>query len=121
MKKMQIFETALCCPTGLCGVSVDPELLRITTVLNNLNKNGIAVDRYNLSSDPQMFIDNNTVNQFLNDKGVEGLPLTLLDGEVVIIGRYPSNDEFISLLEIPRLFVGTNQKQKLSVKVKKPQ
>jgi hypothetical protein len=121
MKKMQIFETALCCPTGLCGVSVDPELLRITTVLNNLNKNGIEVNRYNLSNDPQMFIDNKTVNQFLNDKGIEGLPLTLLNEEVVITGRYPSNDEFVNLLNIPKLFIGMNQKQKLSVKVKKPQ
>lgn len=36
MKKMSIYEPALCCETGLCGVNVDPELLRITTVLNNL-------------------------------------------------------------------------------------
>ena len=29
MKTMKIFEPAMCCPTGLCGVSVDPELLRV--------------------------------------------------------------------------------------------
>ena len=33
MKSMKIFEPAMCCPTGLCGVGVDPELLRISTVL----------------------------------------------------------------------------------------
>lgn len=27
MRIMKIFEPAMCCPTGLCGVSVDPELL----------------------------------------------------------------------------------------------
>ncbi|MCK9480033.1 MAG: arsenic metallochaperone ArsD family protein, partial [Firmicutes bacterium] len=26
MKKMFIYEPALCCETGVCGVSVDPEL-----------------------------------------------------------------------------------------------
>jgi len=38
---MQIFEAAMCCSTGLCGVGVDPELLRISTVLSSLKKNGI--------------------------------------------------------------------------------
>lgn len=31
MKKMFIYEPAMCCSTGLCGVSVDPELLRLST------------------------------------------------------------------------------------------
>ena len=42
MKKMQIFEPAMCCSTGLCGVGVDPELLRISTILNTLNNNGVG-------------------------------------------------------------------------------
>ncbi|WP_113803146.1 arsenic metallochaperone ArsD family protein [Garciella nitratireducens] len=36
MKKITIYESAICCPTGFCGVSVDLELLRISTVSNNL-------------------------------------------------------------------------------------
>jgi hypothetical protein len=36
MKKMCIYEPAMCCPTGLCGVGVNPELIRISTVLNTL-------------------------------------------------------------------------------------
>ena len=39
MKRMQIFEPAMCCSTGLCGVGVDPELLRVSAVLNTLRKN----------------------------------------------------------------------------------
>ena len=42
MKTMKIFEPAMCCPTGLCGVSVDPELLRVSTVLNTLKQHGIG-------------------------------------------------------------------------------
>lgn len=48
MIKMQIFEPAMCCSTGLCGVGVDPELLRISTVLDTLKNNGAHVDRFNL-------------------------------------------------------------------------
>ena len=43
MKTMKIYEPAMCCPTGLCGVGVDPELLRISTVLNTLKQNGVEV------------------------------------------------------------------------------
>lgn len=100
MKKMEIFEPAMCCSTGLCGVGVDPELLRISTVLNNLNSNGIEVMRYNLTSAPMEFVNNKVANDFVNSKGVDGLPVILLDGTPVIEGRYPSNEEFISLLEI---------------------
>jgi len=101
MKKLQIFEPAMCCATGLCGVGVDTELLRISTVLSTLEKKGIKVERFNLSNTPMEFITNETVNNFLKDKGAEGLPISVLDGEIVITGRYPSNEELTKLLELP--------------------
>jgi hypothetical protein len=106
MKKMIIYEPAMCCSTGLCGVGVDPELLRISTVLSRLEKNGIDVERFNLSNSPQEFITNKTVNNFIREKGIEGLPITVLDGEIVITGRYPKNEEFEKLFDIPRNFLG---------------
>ena len=101
MSKMCIYEPALCCETGLCGVNVDPELLRISTVLNTLKNEGVEIERFNLNSAPMEFVKNNIVNQFLNDKGVEGLPVVTLDGEIVIEGRYPANDEILTLLKLP--------------------
>ncbi len=100
MKKLEIFEPAMCCPTGLCGVGVDPELLRISTVLDTLEKKDIKVERYNLTSAPQVFITNKIVNQYIKEKGVEGLPVAVLNGELVVSGRYPSNEEFTSLLDL---------------------
>jgi hypothetical protein len=110
MGKMQIFEPAMCCSTGLCGVGVDPELLRISTVLNALNKNGVVVERFNLSSAPQEFVTNKVVNDMINTKGVEDLPLTVLDGVVVITGRYPTNEEFAKLLGIPSSYLAEKPK-----------
>ena len=49
MKKMTIFEPALCCETGVCGVSIDSELLRISTILNSLKKHNVIDDRFNLN------------------------------------------------------------------------
>lgn len=103
---MQIFEPAMCCSTGLCGVGVDPELLRISTVLNTMEKNGVKVERYNLSNSPQEFIKNEAVNNLLKIQGVEVLPLVVLDGEIIITGRYPNNEEFVKHLDIPMSFVG---------------
>lgn len=102
MKRMKIFEPALCCPTGLCGVGVDPELLRISTVLETLSKHGVTVERYNLNSAPAEFIKDKTMNTFLNEKGVEGLPAVMVDDEIVITGRYPTVGEFIKLLDLPK-------------------
>lgn len=106
MKKMQIFEPAMCCSTGLCGVGVDPELLRISTLLNSLKKNGVQVDRFNLSSDPQEFVRNKTINNYLKESGVDGLPVVVIDDEITITGRYPSNEEFVTILDVPKSFLG---------------
>jgi len=111
MKKMQIFEPAMCCSTGLCGVGVDTELLRITTVLNSLKKNGVEVDRFNLTSAPMEFINDKAVNDLLNTKGVDELPAIILDGEILITGRYPSNEEFAKFLNIPIGFLGEQPKE----------
>lgn len=113
MKKMKIFEPAMCCPTGLCGVGVDPELLRISTVLDTLKKQGIVVDRLNLNSAPAEFITDQTINAYIKEKGAEGLPAVMVDGEIVITGRYPTNEEFTKLLGISGDML---EKQKKAVK-----
>lgn len=106
MKTMQIFEPAMCCSTGLCGVGVDPELLRISTVLDTLKKHGVTVDRFNLNSAPMEFVNNKVVNEFVNDQGPDGLPLVLLDGKIVRSGRYPTNAEFSKWLDLPDGLLG---------------
>lgn len=105
MKKMSIYEPAMCCETGICGVGVDPELLRISAVLSALNKNGVTVGRFNLNSAPMAFVNNKTINQYINEKGPDGLPAVMLDDEIVITGRYPSNEEFADLLDVPESYL----------------
>ncbi len=56
IKKIIIYKPAMCCPTGLCGVSVDPELLRFSTTSNNLKKKGIEIERYNVLSDSNYYL-----------------------------------------------------------------
>lgn len=104
MKKMIIFDPAMCCSTGVCGPSVDPELLRVATVLNNLKNKGVIVERFNLTSNPQAFVDNKVINELLNTEGVDILPVVIVDGEVVKTKAYPTNEEFCTMLDIPESY-----------------
>lgn len=101
MKTLKIFEPAMCCSTGLCGVGVDPELLRISTVIETLKANDVQVDRFNLTNAPMEFVNNTTVNTFLNEKGPDALPAILLDEQLVLSGRYPTNEELTKWFNLP--------------------
>lgn len=98
MTKVEIFEPAMCCSTGVCGTSADPELLRIATVLDNLKNAGMDVARYNLSTDPKAFMQYKSISDALYQSGEEALPITMIDGKIVKSGSYPSNEEFAKLL-----------------------
>ena len=93
MKTVKIYDPALCCPTGLCGVNIDPELMRIAVVVETLKRKGIAIERYNLRDHPQVYVDNKVINEFLMKEGAEKLPVTTVDGEIVITGSYPTNKQ----------------------------
>ncbi|GMB02060.1 arsenite efflux transporter metallochaperone ArsD [Pelosinus sp. IPA-1] len=94
MSKIEIFDPAMCCATGICGPGIDQELLRVATTVNALTKKGVDIIRYGLSSEPQAFIDNKKVNDYLMKEEVEVLPITIVDGEVVKTRKYPTEDEF---------------------------
>lgn len=91
MKKLEIFEPAMCCPTGVCGTSVEPELLRITSLVGSLKDNEeVKAYRYNLTSNPKIFVTNETVLHLLQENGQDILPITLVNGKLVKTGTYPT-------------------------------
>ncbi|MFK4879964.1 arsenite efflux transporter metallochaperone ArsD [Lactococcus petauri] len=94
MQKIEIFEPAMCCSTGVCGPSVDSELLCITNLMDSLKDNKeIKAYRYNLTSNPQVFVVNETILNLLQSKGNEILPVTMVDGTVIKTGSYPTITE----------------------------
>lgn len=93
MSKVEIFDPALCCETGVCGPSVDPELTRVATAIFLLKKKEYDIKRYNLGFEPAIFVENKEVNSVLHEKGPDALPVTLVDGKIAKIGAYPTNDE----------------------------
>ncbi len=99
--KIEIFDPAMCCSTGVCGPSVDPELVRIQEALRQIQKQApeVQVSRYGLSADPQAFVANSAVAELLKNEGPEVLPLAFADGDLVSKGRYPSNEQLQAILK----------------------
>lgn len=89
MSKVQVFEPALCCATGVCGEDVDQRLVRFSADLDYVRSRGGDVSRYNLASEPSAFAESDTVKAFLHVAGSDGLPLVLVDGVTAMTGRYP--------------------------------
>ncbi|KHF40920.1 arsenite efflux transporter metallochaperone ArsD [Halalkalibacter okhensis] len=94
MPKIRIYDPAMCCATGVCGPSVDPELTRVATAIFLLEKKNVDISRYNLGSEPQAFIDEAKIQEVLNTQGTDALPAAIVDGELKVEGRYPTNEEF---------------------------
>ena len=100
MKKVIIYDPALCCPTGLCGVNIDPELMRIAVIVETLKRKGIAIERYNLRDNPQVYVSTKVVNDFLMKDGAEKFPIITVDGEIAITGAYPTNKQIAEWFNI---------------------
>lgn len=90
MPKLQVFDPAMCCSTGVCGPSVDPTLPRFAADLEWLQTKGVEVERYNLAQQVADLTSNPIVKSTLNAKGTECLPLILVNGTIVAEGYYPT-------------------------------
>jgi hypothetical protein len=93
MTTIQIFDPALCCSTGVCGVEADQALISFAADLDWAKLNGARIERFNLAHQPMAFADNAAVKGFLERSGQEALPVILVDGEIALAGRYPNRAE----------------------------
>jgi hypothetical protein len=93
MKNIQIFDPALCCSSGVCGVDVDQALVGFAADVDWAKQNNAPIERFNLAQQPMAFAENAIVKGLLERSGEGALPVTLVDGELALAGRYPSRDE----------------------------
>jgi AhpD family alkylhydroperoxidase len=98
MKIIQVFDPALCCSTGVCGVDIDQQLVDFSADADWAKQQGAQIERFNLAQQPTAFAENAVVKEFLERSGAEALPLILVDGEMALAGRYPSRAELAEWL-----------------------
>lgn len=96
MAAIRIYEPALCCDTGVCGVDVDQSLVEVTATVRSLQDLGADIQRHNLATDPLAFTTDETVRAFMHVVGSTGLPLTVVDGVTVATGAYPSKTQLLA-------------------------
>jgi hypothetical protein len=93
MSAIQIFDPALCCSSGVCGQDVDARLVQAAADIDWAKGLGAQIERFNLAQQPMAFAQNEAVRGFLERSGQDALPITVLDGQVVLAGRYPSRQQ----------------------------
>jgi len=100
MARLTVYDPPMCCSTGVCGPSVDKTLVRFAGDLDWVKGRGAEVERYNLSRQPQAFVENAAVKSALREGGSKCLPLIFIDGNLVSQGVYPPREMLAAWLEI---------------------
>jgi hypothetical protein len=100
LMKLEVYDPAMCCSTGVCGPEVDPQLVSFAADAHWLEAAGVTVRRFNLSQEPTAFMANALVRRTLQSDGVSCLPLGVLEGEVVFSGAYPDRAALARLLQL---------------------
>ena len=93
MKRIQVYDPAMCCSSGVCGPDVDPVLPRFAGLLAQLGGTGVKVERYNLAQQPLAFVQNPAVKALLEQDGTDALPVIFIDGELAMKGTYPDLEQ----------------------------
>jgi Arsenical resistance operon protein ArsD len=93
---IRVFDPAMCCASGVCGPSVDPELARFAADVDWLQQQGVPVERYNLAQQPAAFADTPAVREALA-RGTEVLPLILVGDRIAAEGTYPTRETLAGL------------------------
>lgn len=97
MMTLRVYDPALCCSTGVCGPTIDPELARFAGDVEWLKTQGVSVERFNLAQQPGAFVEP-AVKAALEAMGEAALPLVQVGGATVATGHYPSRQILGKLL-----------------------
>jgi uncharacterized protein YgbK (DUF1537 family) len=63
-----------------------------------LQAEGTTVQRYQMTSDPQKFMNNNDVMRLVREQQMAALPITAVRGQIIKTGAYPTLNELQTYL-----------------------
>jgi hypothetical protein len=90
---IELFDPPMCCPTGLCGPALDQTLLDVSEMLRQLEAEGFSTQRYQMTSHPQVFLNNPEVMRLVREQQMEALPIIVVHGRVIKSGAYATRSE----------------------------
>jgi hypothetical protein len=95
---IEFFDPPMCCPTGLCGPTLDQTLLDVNEMIMSLQRENLRVERYQMTSNPNAYLSNAEVMILVREKQMEALPIVVVRGKVIKVGAYPNADEIRAAL-----------------------
>ncbi len=98
MSTVRVFDPPMCCSSGVCGTDPDIALARFAADLQWLQGQGIAVQRFTLSRQPEKFTTEPRVLQAVNAGGTGALPIVMVDDQVIAERQYPSREQLATKL-----------------------
>src|SRR6476661_4650268 len=87
--EVELFDPPLCCPTGLCGPTLDQTLLDVSEMVLALKAEGVGVERYQMASHPHVFLKHPEVMCLVRERGMDAFPVTVVAGRLIKVGSYP--------------------------------
>ncbi len=96
--EVELFDPPLCCPTGICGPTVDQTLLDVNEMVLALKAAGATVERYQMTANPNAFLSNVEVMRLVRERQMAALPITVVRGHVIKSGTYPTLAEIQAVL-----------------------
>ncbi len=92
-KKIVIYDSPMCCTSGLCGASQDQTLIEFNSVLEELKKRGYEIERYVISQSPDKFKEDPEILKLIQEREIKVLPITKVNGIVIKTEGYPTLEE----------------------------
>jgi hypothetical protein len=96
--RVEFFDPPMCCPTGLCGPTLDQTLLDVNEMILSLQAESVRVERYQMASNPNAFLGNAEVMKLVRAKEMAALPIVVVHGSVIKVGAYPTLAEIKAAL-----------------------
>lgn len=90
MKKVEIYEPAGCA-SGVCDPMIEADIIRMERIVQDLRDRGVSVSRYNVMDDAPAFLASYVVKEAIAIKGIECLPLVIVEGKIESMETYPTD------------------------------
>ena len=99
MKTIRVYDINLSPETQPADTEIGRDYRRVTTILYTLSARGADAKYLNLHKDSLIFMESPAVQQIMRTSGMDGFPCMTADEEIIITGRYPSNEEILEQLD----------------------
>lgn len=93
MTKITIYESAMCCSSGVCGPNPDKSLIDLQDTIEKIREMGCEVERFSITQHPKKFRENPAIIKLIQEHQIKALPVTTYEGQIFKVGTYPSLGE----------------------------